>query len=125
MRRVVLESAAFLAWFEPGAARTTRQEYETGAMRVHVPHQFPGEVLELAAARGVSIDGIRRLAAEIDRIGFDVHDAPTAELAAWLARGVGSKHAHYAALAASLDVPLVTTDQELLRAAAPVTRTSS
>lgn len=120
MRRIVLDAAAFLAWFDPGEAHATRREYEAGALRVQVPTQFPGEVLELAAARGMSIDDLRRLAAEVSRIGFDIGDAPPAELAPLLARGVGMKHAHYAALAASLEVPLVSADSGLLRAASGV-----
>jgi predicted nucleic acid-binding protein len=127
MRRVVLDAHAFVGWFgsEDEAARTLRREYEAGALRVHVPSQFPAEVLELAASRGISADGLRRLAAEIERVDFEVRDAPTAELAVWLARGVGARHARYAALAASLEVPLVSTDPELLRVASAVAHAPS
>jgi predicted nucleic acid-binding protein len=53
-------------------------------------------------------------------LAFELRDPPSSELAAWLARGLGGPDAAYAALASALDIPLVTTDEELLRTAGTV-----
>jgi predicted nucleic acid-binding protein len=122
MKRVVLEATAFLAWFSPSnPSRTLRAEYEAGLLHVHAPMMFPLHVLEVAAGgEGLSRDRLARLAGEVDRLGFVLQDPPAAELATWLTRGLTGVHAQYVALATYLDIPLVTTDGDLLRQASSV-----
>jgi predicted nucleic acid-binding protein len=124
MKRVVLEARAFLAWFSPSnPSRTLRAEYEAGLLRVHAPTMFPLHVLEVAAGmEGLSRDRLAQLAGEVDRLGFALQDPPAPELATWLVSGLGGVHAQYAALASHLDIPLVTTDADLLRQASSVAR---
>ena len=121
MRRLVIDAHAFLGWFGPdSAARVLRREFEAGGLAVYAPSWFRVHVLELAAADDLTADQLKHLAAELDRLQFEIEDPPATELAAWLARGVDARHAQYAALAVALDLPLVTTDRELLRVAAGV-----
>ena len=123
MRRVVVDASVVLAWFTSAgsSARSLRVEYEHGLLAIVAPRALPLEILE-ATARGTDWPASRlaKLAAEIDRLGLELRDPPTSELASWLARGLGGADAAYAALASGLDIPLVTMDQELFRRASPV-----
>ena len=56
------------------------------------------------------------------RLGFQMQDPPLTTLAAWIARGLPADRAAYAALAADLELPLVTDDDELRRLTATVAR---
>ena len=123
MRRVVVDASVVLAWFTSarGPVRSLRAEYEQGLLTLVAPRALPLEILE-ATARSTDWPASRlaKLAAELDRLGLEVRDPPTAELASWLARGLGGADAAYAALASGLDIPLFTLDEELLRMASPV-----
>ena len=123
MRRVVVDASVVLAWFTSarGPARSLRAEYEQGLLILVAPRALPLEILE-ATARSTDWPASRlaKLAAELDRLGLELRDPPTSELARWLARGLGGADAAYAALASGLDIPLVTMDEELLRRASPV-----
>ena len=123
MRRVVVDASVVLAWFTSarGPARSLRAEYEQGLLILVAPRALPLEILE-ATARSTDWPASRlaKLAAELDRLGLELRDPPTSELASWLARGLGGADAAYAALASGLDIPLVTMDEELLRRASPV-----
>jgi predicted nucleic acid-binding protein len=123
VRRVVVDASVVLAWFTSarGPARSLRAEYEQGLLTLVAPRALPLEILE-ATARSTDWPASRlaKLAAELDRLGLELRDPPTSELASWLARGLGGADAAYAALASGLDIPLVTMDEELLRRASPV-----
>ncbi len=119
MRRIVLDASALLTWFaSDNSGKGLRAEYEEGLLGVVAPHGLIADVLaELAIPRSWPADRLVRVAAELDRLGFELREAPIGELASWLARGLLPKHAPYAALASSLDLPLMTADPELLRRA--------
>ena len=123
MRRVVVDASVLLAWFTSatGPARSLRAEYEQGLLTLVGPRALPFEILE-ATARSTDWPAGRlaELATELDRLGLELRDPPSSELASWLARGLGGADAAYAALASGLDIPLVTMDDELLRRASPV-----
>jgi predicted nucleic acid-binding protein len=123
VRRVVADSAIVLAWFtDPtGPARLIRREYEDGELTIVAPRSLPLEIIEAAArSTGWPVERLARLAAAVEQLAFEFRDPPSSELAAWLARGLGGPDAAYAALASALDIPLVTTDEELLRTAGTV-----
>jgi predicted nucleic acid-binding protein len=119
MRRIVIDATALLTLFAPNdSGKELRAEYEQGLLEVVAPHGLINDVLaELATERDWSADALVRVASELDRLGFELREAPIGELASWLARGLLPKHAPYAALASSLDLPLMTADPELLRRA--------
>lgn len=118
MRRLVLDAAAFLAWFGQDADRRLRDEYEAGTLVVLVATGFSTSVLEAAARRGWSPDRMRALAPLIARAGLELHEPRTDELTHWLGRGLSAPNAASAAVAEGLGVPLVSGDAELRRAAA-------
>lgn len=118
MRHLVLDAAAFLAWFGRDADRRLRDEYEAGSLAVLVSTGFSASVLEVAARRGWSPDRLRALAPLIARAGFEVHEPRTDELARWLGQGLSAPQAASAAVAEVLGVALVSGDSELRRGAA-------
>ncbi|MDQ3691936.1 MAG: hypothetical protein M3406_18255 [Chloroflexota bacterium] len=124
MRRVILDASALLTWFAAdGAGGRLRSEYENGLLGVVAPHTLITDMLaELAATRNVPADRLVRIAAEVDRLGFEFREPPLDEVAAWLARDIDRQHASYAALASALDLPLITADPDLLRRASSVAR---
>ena len=119
MRRIVIDPAALLTWFGgEGPHRSLRAEYEGGALTILAPRHLVADVLGELAARDVQApDRLARIAGELQRLGMQLQDPPATELAEWLARGLDARRAAYAALAASLDVPLAAADAELRRAA--------
>ncbi len=121
MRRVVVDADVLLGWFDAASPhRSLRAEYEAGALTVIGPRGLIGEVLGRLTERGVTPEQLARMAAELQRIGLQLQDPPMPELATWLARGLAPHRAAYPALAASLEVPLVTDDPELRVVAAGV-----
>ena len=118
MRRVVVDAGVLLGWFDAANARgSLRTEYEAGVLTVIAPRGLVADVLGTLANEGVPPERLARIGTELQRIGLQLQDAPMAELATWLARGLPPHRAAYPALAASLEVPLVTDDPELRRAA--------
>ena len=124
MRRIVLDASALLTWFATdNSGKELRAEYEEGLLGVVSPHGLIADmVAELATTRSWPVDRLMRAAAELDRLGFEFREPRLEELAAWFGRGLDPKHASYAALASTLDLPLITADPELLRRAPSVAR---
>ena len=123
---MVLDAPIVASWFQPdGAGRVLRAEYEAGALEILGPRHLPQDVLA-ALALHADADGdlLGRIGLEIERLGFHLRDASTAELARWIARGLPAHRAAYAALAAELDLPLVSDDEELRGLAGPRARSS-
>ena len=121
MRRVVVDAGVLLGWFEAESAhRPLRAEYEAGTLTVIGPRGLIPDILWILANHGLPPDRLARVANELERIGLQLQDAAVAHLATWLAQGLSPARAAYPALAASLEVPLVTDDPELRRVAAAV-----
>jgi hypothetical protein len=121
MRRVVVDAGVLLGWFDSASPhRTLRTEYEAGTLVVIGPRGLIADALGGLAGQGVPPVALARIAADLQRIGLQLQDPPMPELAAWLAKGLAPGRAAYPALAASLEVPLVTDDPELRRVAATV-----
>ena len=121
MRRAVVDAGVLLGWFDAASPhRSLRTQYEAGTLAVIGPRGLVADVLGMLTERGVPPERLRLIATELQRIGLQLQDPPISELATWLASGLKSHRAAYPALAASLEVPLVTDDPELRRAAATI-----
>ena len=119
MRRIVIDPAALLTWFgADGPHRSLRAEYEGGTLTVLAPRHLVADVLgELTARDAPAPERLARIAGELQHLGIQLQDPPVAELAGWLTQGLEPRRAAYAALAASLDVPLAAADADLRRVA--------
>ena len=123
MRRVVLDAGVVLDWFDATSPhRSLRVEYEAGTLAAIAPTGLIAEALGMLAEQGVPPESLARIGTELHRIGLQLQDPPMEALAGWLARGLPPGRAAYAALAESLEVPLVTDDPELRRAASGIAR---
>lgn len=122
MSRVVIDADAFMDWFAPGEGRRVRDEYEGGLMTIAVPAEFATLVMEAAARRGWGEERLRKLGPLVGRLGFELRQPPSDAVGHWLSRGLTSGQAVTAALAASIDAPLVSADSELRRVAAGLLR---
>lgn len=124
MRRIVIDPSGLLTWFDGTAGGSSlRSEYEQGLLGVISHRDLTAHTLgALAASRQLPTDQLIRVAAEVDRLGFELREPSVVELSAWLARGLSVDRAGYAALATSLDLQLVTADQTMQRIAATVAR---
>lgn len=123
MRRVVVDAGVLLGWFDAGSPhRSLRAEYEAGMVAVIGPRGLVAEALGTLAERGVPPAALALIGAELQRIGLQLQDPPMESLAVWLANGLAAHRAAYPALAASLEIPLVTDDPELQRVATGIPR---
>ena len=123
MRRLVVDAGVLLGWFEAeGPHRALRAEYEAGTLAVIGPRGLIADALGTLAERGTPPDRLTRIGAELQRIGLQLQDPPMEALATWLGKGLSAGRAAYPALAASLEIPLVTDDPELHRVAAAIPR---
>lgn len=121
MRRVVIDAAAFLAWFRGDAeSLSLRREFEAGELTLIVPIAFTPDVMGLAAGLGWSADRLTRLGDAVASLPIERVEPSTGLLAVWLARGLEPRLAAYAALAEETGRPLVARDEELRRRAASV-----
>jgi predicted nucleic acid-binding protein len=121
MRRIVLDAGVFLDWFDAESPhRSLRAEYEAGSLAVIGPRGLIAEALGTLTERGVGPERLARIGGELQRIGLQLQDPPMPELATWLGKGLAPHRAAYPALAATLEIPLVTDDPELRRVAATV-----
>ena len=121
MRRVVLDAATVLSWFDDhGDGRRMRAEYEAGDFVAVAPGRLYADLLGAAAGVGVGSAALEQLGIELPRIGIRLEEPPLGLVAAWIGRGLPADVAPYAALAEALDVPLRARDERLLRHAGPV-----
>jgi predicted nucleic acid-binding protein len=121
VKRLVIDAGALVGWFDgTDEHRALRAEYEAGTLTVIAPRGVVADVLGVLATRGVTQESLARIGAELLRIGLQLQDPPMEALAVWLSRGLAPNRAAYAALAGSLEIPLVTDDPDLRRVAAPI-----
>ena len=119
MRRVVADAGVILGWFEPeGDHRAMREEYEAGALTVIGPDTLVADAMaDLARRGGWTDDRLAAVAGELSRLGFQLQAPLLQDLAHWMAKGLSPSSAACAALAARLEVPLVTDEADLQRVA--------
>jgi hypothetical protein len=120
---VVVDAGILLGWFDATSPhRSLRAEYEAGTLAVIAPHGVVAESLGMLAEQGVPQESLARIGTELQRIGLQLQDPPMEALATWLAKGLPAGRAAYPALAASLEIPLVTDDPELRHATSGIPR---
>jgi predicted nucleic acid-binding protein len=120
MRRIVVDPATVLSWFDASGA-SQRRDYEAGEIAAVAPRRVHADVLAAIARRDEpSPDRLARIAAELPRLGIQLQDPPLPLLSGWLARGLDAEVAAYAALAEHLDLRLHATDPRLLEGARSV-----
>jgi predicted nucleic acid-binding protein len=126
VRRVVLDAGALLDWFGPPGRRSTlRDEYERGVLVVVAPPTIVADAVALIARRtGWAADRLARIAAELGRLRFELRDPEPTEQARFIAAGLAADRAAYPALAAQLDLRLVTPDEALRATAGPLVTAS-
>jgi hypothetical protein len=125
MRVLVADPATLADWFTADAA-PLRAEYEAGSLRLVEPRSVAADlVAELADRTGASSEVLSAIAEEVDRLGFDLRDPATRDIAHWVTHGVDLRRAAYAAVATADDLPLVTSEDDLRRALGTRARAAS
>lgn len=118
MRRIVVDAATVLSWFDATGA-DQRRDYEAGEFAAVAPRRLHADLLAAMAQRSQpSPDRLARIAGELPRIGIQLQDPPLPLLAGWIARGLDPNLAPYAALAEHLDMRLEARDPVLRERAA-------
>ena len=114
-----MDAGVLLAWFDPASPhRALRSEYEAGALAVIAPPELVADAMGALARRtGWPEERLATVGGELSRLGIQLQAPPLQDLAHWLAKGLAPSSAACAALAARLEVPLVTDDPDLRRAA--------
>ena len=127
MIEVVLDASVILKWFQgegerhAGAARSLRTAYEHGELFVRAPSLLHLEIVNVAGRRwGWSRAALRRLAAGLERLGFELAEPNLGRVAAWTAQGLTAYDAAYVAVAETAAVKLVTDDERILAVAPQV-----
>lgn len=117
MRRLVVGAEVIASWFATGE-RTFLDEYRAGLLHIYAPPTARQELINRLVARNLrNAEGI---ISAVDRIGLELIEPPAEGVGRWMRRGLRVDAASYAALAESLEAPLVTRDPELRAAAAPL-----
>lgn len=120
MRRIVVDAATVLSWFDASGA-SQRRDYEAGEFAAIAPRRLHADLLAAVAGRGQwSPERLARIATELLRIGIQLQDPPLTLLAGWIARGLDPEVAAYAALAEHLDMRLHARDSRLRDGAKPL-----
>jgi hypothetical protein len=115
MRALVADPATLADWFTEDAA-PLRAEYEAGSLRLVEPRSVAADlVAELAVRTGASPEVLGAIAEEVDRLGFELRDPATRDIARWVASGLDARRAAYAAVAEADDLPLATMEDDLRR----------
>jgi hypothetical protein len=118
MRRVVVDAATVLSWFDSSGS-VQRRAYEAGEFAAVAPRRLHADLLAAIAQRSQSSpDRLARIAGELPHIGIQLKDPPLSLLAGWIGRGLDPNLAPYAALAEHLDMRLEAADPVLRERAA-------
>ena len=124
MSDLVLAASVVVKWFHvegernAAAARALRERYRQGELRVLVPPLLALEVLGLAARRWRwDAARLERLAGALGMLAFESVEPPLSAVARWAARGLTAYDAAYVAVAEQAGTPLISDDDQVLRAA--------
>jgi predicted nucleic acid-binding protein len=127
MRECVLDASVILLWFagsgdsDAGAARRLRAEFERGGLAIIAPPLLPLEILNVCGRRW-SWDGeaLQELAGALEDLALELVQPDLSFVARWVAGGLTAYDAAYVAVAEEASIPLITSDEQILRVAAPV-----
>lgn len=114
MKRLVADAGVLADWFTGGSP--LRTEYEAGALVLVEPRSVAADlVAELDARAHPDPETLVLVGDEIDRLGFELRDPPSRDVARWVARGLDPRRAAYASVADAQDDLALVTDDEVLR----------
>ncbi|MHB1837866.1 MAG: PIN domain-containing protein [Solirubrobacteraceae bacterium] len=124
MSDLVLAASVVVKWFHAdgernaAAARALRDRYRQGELRVLAPPLLALEVVGLAARRWRwDAARLERLAGALGMLAFEPVEPQLSAVARWAARGLTAYDAAYVAVAEQAGAPLVSDDDQVLRAA--------
>lgn len=124
MTEVVLDASVVLKWFHTEgeqhaeAARTLRDQFEAGELRVVAPPLLWLEILNVAARRWQwESSRLEALAASLPDLGFELVEPDPRGVGRWTAKGLTAYDAAYVAVAEEAEITLVTDDREILELA--------
>jgi predicted nucleic acid-binding protein len=129
MRDLVLDASVVLKWFDgaeerqQAAARSLREQYLGGRVRILAPRLLMLEVLNVVGRRWRwSGDALGAVASSLDALRFELLDPQLAEVARWTAQGLSAYDAAYVVVAEAAGASLVTDDAKVLATAPRIAR---
>lgn len=126
MRECVLDASVILLWFARSnegavAARRLRAEFERGELAILAPPLLPNEILNVSGRRwGWDAEPLQELARALDDLALELVQPDLSSVARWVAGGLTAYDAAYVAVAEEASIPLITSDEEILRVAGAV-----
>jgi predicted nucleic acid-binding protein len=123
MRECVLDASVVLEWFRPpgpsgDGAGQLRIDFESGDLEVVAPSLVHLEILNVAGRRwGWSGEALQELAEGLEDLSFDLVEPELSAAARWVAAGLTPYDAAYVAVAEAAAIPLITSDETILRLA--------
>lgn len=127
MRECVLDASVILLWFavsedsRAAPARRLRAEFERGELAVLAPPLLPLEILNVCGRRwGWDGEALQDLAEGLDVLALELVQPGLPAAAGWVAEGLTAYDAAYVAVAEEASIPLLTSDEEILRVARDV-----
>jgi len=124
MSDLVLAASVVVKWFHvdgernASLARALRERYRAGELRVLAPPLLTLDVLGLAARRWRwDAPRLERLASALGLLAFELVEPELGVVARWSARGLTAYDAAYLAVAEQCGAPLVSDDDQVVRAA--------
>lgn len=125
MREAVLDASVVLKWFHRGgeaqaeAARTLREEFEAGELRILAPPLLWLEIINVAARRWRwDASQLEALATSLSELGIELVEPEPETVARWAGRGLTAYDAAYVAVAEETGVSVITDDAEICQVAA-------
>ena len=127
MRESVLDASVILLWFAGSgdsnavAARRLRAEFERGELAIIAPPLLPLEILNVCGRRwGLHDQALQELVGALEDLVLELVQPDLSVVARWVAGGLTAYDAAYVAVAEEASIPLITSDEEILRVAGPV-----
>jgi predicted nucleic acid-binding protein len=127
MRESVLDASVILLWFagsgdsNAGPARRLRAEFERGELAIIAPSLLPLEMLNVCGRRwGWHDQALQELVEALEDLALELVQPDLSVVARWVAGGLTAYDAAYVAVAEEASIPLITSDEEILRVAGPV-----
>lgn len=127
MTRLVLDASIIAKWFHSEGenhlkpARALRQEFEAGELTVYAPTLLGIEIINIAGRRWKwTEEALLTLAITFESLDFIWTEPDLSSLAPWIAKGLSTYDACYAAVSESEVATLITDDRRLLEVASEI-----